>query len=163
MLKIELKKWRQEAGLTQQELANRADLSLPTIQKIEAFEVSPNIETLEKLTQELGLKISIEQELNLNKLVLLGFPIAQAKSKEKLTLLPNKKLLLTQLHCLSNYLISHPQERLQEVFDAMILAIYEGYPSLYQKIKSKFSVIKNISGRHIKFKRIILANISDYL
>jgi transcriptional regulator with XRE-family HTH domain len=163
MLKIDLKKWRQDAGLTQQELANRAELSLPTIQKIEANDVSPNIETLERLARELGLRISIEQELNLNRLVLLGFPIAISKNTVKLELFPSKKLLLSELHCFSRYLLAHPEERLQEVFDSMILAIYEGYPSLYKKIKLKFSVIKKISGRHIKFKRMILANISNYL
>lgn len=55
---IKLKKTRQDKGLTQQDVADKADLSTNYYARIERAEVSPSIETLEKLVKALKIKSS---------------------------------------------------------------------------------------------------------
>ena len=57
MVKIgaNLKRERERALLTQQELAERAGLGFPTISRIENDHVEPHFRTIRKLAQALGL------------------------------------------------------------------------------------------------------------
>ena len=52
-LKIKLE--RQKRNISQEKLAEMADLSRPTIGKIERAEVSPSIDTIEKLAMVFGV------------------------------------------------------------------------------------------------------------
>ncbi|MBR1907534.1 helix-turn-helix transcriptional regulator [bacterium] len=52
-LKIKLE--RQKRNISQEKLAEMADLSRPTIGKIERAEVSPSIDTIEKLAMAFGV------------------------------------------------------------------------------------------------------------
>lgn len=53
-----MRKARYEAGLTQLELAKKSGLSTNYISRIERADVSPTIETLEKLAKALKIKSS---------------------------------------------------------------------------------------------------------
>jgi transcriptional regulator with XRE-family HTH domain len=53
-----VRKARYEAGLTQLELAKKSGLSTNYISRIERADVSPTIETLEKLAKALKIKSS---------------------------------------------------------------------------------------------------------
>ena len=53
-----LKKYRQENRISQEELAARADLSTRGYGKIERGEVHPSLETLDKLARATGLSQS---------------------------------------------------------------------------------------------------------
>lgn len=53
-----LKQTRRAKGLTQQEVAAKADLSTNYYARIERAEVSPSVETLEKLVKALKIKSS---------------------------------------------------------------------------------------------------------
>ena len=57
MVKIgpNLKKERERALLTQQELAERADVGYPTVSRIENDHVEPHFRTIRKLAQALGV------------------------------------------------------------------------------------------------------------
>lgn len=57
MVKIgtRLKKERERALLTQQELAERAELGFPTISRIENDHVEPHFRTIRKLAEALGV------------------------------------------------------------------------------------------------------------
>jgi len=57
MLIFDLKKLRLDAGYTQQKLAQESNRSLPTIQKIEAGIVTPNLVTVNKLLKILGRRL----------------------------------------------------------------------------------------------------------
>lgn len=50
---------RQEAGLTQEELARRAATSQPAIARLEAGVASPNLATLERLARAAGCELEI--------------------------------------------------------------------------------------------------------
>ncbi len=57
MVKIgaQLRKARERALLTQEELAARADLGVPTISRIENGRVEPHFRTIRKLAKALGV------------------------------------------------------------------------------------------------------------
>lgn len=55
---VKLKKTRKEKGLTQLEVAAKADLSPNYYARIERAEVSPSVESLEKLVKALKIKSS---------------------------------------------------------------------------------------------------------
>ena len=58
MVKIgaQLRKARERALLTQEELAARADLGVPTISRIENGRVEPHFRTIRKLAKALGME-----------------------------------------------------------------------------------------------------------
>ncbi len=53
-----LKKIRLQKNLTQADLANKAGISTNYYARVERAEVSPSIETIEKITKALGVKSS---------------------------------------------------------------------------------------------------------
>jgi transcriptional regulator with XRE-family HTH domain len=53
-----LRKLREAAGLTQDELAKLADVSQGHIAHLEAGESNPKLETMEKLARGLGVKLA---------------------------------------------------------------------------------------------------------
>ena len=53
-----IRKYRQEKGMSQEALARAADLSLPTIVKIESGETpNPSIDTVQKIAKAFGVSI----------------------------------------------------------------------------------------------------------
>lgn len=57
-----IKKIRQKAGITQQQLADTSETSRRTIQAIETGQVIPKINTLEEIAKALGYTIKVEKE-----------------------------------------------------------------------------------------------------
>ena len=55
-----IKKARSDAGLTQFELAHMAEVSLPTVQNIEAEKANPSLSTLGSLFRVLGYEIEVK-------------------------------------------------------------------------------------------------------
>lgn len=58
-VKLELRWARQDAGLTQAQLAARAGVSQPQIAKLEHPRANPTIDTLEKVARALGLRLEV--------------------------------------------------------------------------------------------------------
>lgn len=52
-------KKREEMGITQRELAKLCNVPQSTVARIETYKTSPTLETLIKITRELGLKIAV--------------------------------------------------------------------------------------------------------
>lgn len=55
-------KRRTELGITQRELASLCDIPQSTIGRIESFKTVPNLETVIKIMQPLGLKFTISKQ-----------------------------------------------------------------------------------------------------
>lgn len=53
---------RQDAGLTQAELAKRAGLSQPAVARLESPDHNPTLDTLERVAQALGVRLRISLE-----------------------------------------------------------------------------------------------------
>jgi transcriptional regulator with XRE-family HTH domain len=49
-----VRRWREEAGYTLQELADRSDVATSTIQKVESFQMVPSVAVLLKIARGLG-------------------------------------------------------------------------------------------------------------
>lgn len=57
-ISVKLRTARQERGMTQEDVASKAKLSTNYYARIERAEVSPSVETLEKLVKALKIKSS---------------------------------------------------------------------------------------------------------
>jgi len=59
MIVTQLKNRRRELNLSQQQLAELADLSINTVYKMEIGDTSPTLDTLEKIANTLGMEIQL--------------------------------------------------------------------------------------------------------
>lgn len=175
MLKINelITQKRKDLGFSQQQLAQEAGVSLPTIQSIEAGRANLSHSTLEQIMDALGLKIQIvSKEIDWDKAALLGVPITSQSPKE---ILSSKKF--TPL--LDNFLKTLPTHKAEmmkdprpwEAFTAFLLAVQGHYPKAFKKLKFHKKAQKILdqnmqifdAGRLIKLRRIALAEVSKYL
>ncbi len=75
---------RRRAGLTQRELAERAQVAQPSIARIERGSTSPRMSTVERLLGACGYRLSIEPEP--------GFGVDRTAIRELLSLTPRQRL-----------------------------------------------------------------------
>lgn len=59
-LSVKIREWREERGLTQRELANKMNMPLPTVKRLEEGEASFNISTLINFCVAVGLEINFK-------------------------------------------------------------------------------------------------------
>lgn len=50
---------RERLGISQRELASMCDIPQSTVARIETFKTSPTLDTLVKITRELGLRVAV--------------------------------------------------------------------------------------------------------
>ena len=50
---------REKLGLSQRDLASMCDIPQSTVARIETFKTSPTLDTLVKITRELGLRVAV--------------------------------------------------------------------------------------------------------
>lgn len=55
---------RHRSGLSQRQLAERTGVAQPTIARIESGAVSPRLQTLERLLNECGYRLSMSEEIS---------------------------------------------------------------------------------------------------
>ena len=61
-VKLQLRWAREDAGLTQAELARRAGVSQQMVSKIESPDYHPSLDTIERVTKALGVRLSVTLE-----------------------------------------------------------------------------------------------------
>ena len=119
-------------GLSQQQAAVSAGISLSTLQKIEAEQVSPCMETVESLLASLKLEFQISPApADWNSLSALGVPLSVEKtSKVK----PSREQLLGHLQVAIGALTIKQLKTSREGFalQGTILALKLHYPSLFK-------------------------------
>ena len=158
MLLTEIKRLRQAKGLTQTQLAHLADVSLPTIQNIEAEKANPSLMVFEKILAALDAEIEIKSTQKVTVLELFNCSTAQFKNT------PIHKTLKKIIHDFS----SAKSERDLELSVALFMALIEHYPNwlkqkdFYSHCKQQCDMwLKKIDlNRHIKFRRLWLAKLS---
>ncbi len=77
-LRAKINQLRKEKGLTQAELAERTNLDIRTIQRIEAGEVEPRLPTLRALSEALDYNLLPKRSFHLPATVITGFVILLA-------------------------------------------------------------------------------------
>ncbi|MCB9092099.1 MAG: helix-turn-helix transcriptional regulator [Halobacteriovoraceae bacterium] len=156
---------RKQMGYSQIKLAQISQISLPTIQNIEAGKANPTIDILEKLTHALGLELSISSApFDAERAISLGVPLlgnSQIKGSEKQLIKESKKWV----HLLSNKAL---KERETEAIVAFLMALKDHFPVFYKNeiacplFEKEIEESRN-NGRIIKLRRIALSNLGQYL
>ena len=157
--------------LTQVQLAAKANVSLPTIQNIEAGKANPTLNLLEKIYHTFGVTLEIRsQDPDWSFLKMCGLPLEFTPKKY-----PKKQVDLTLLashlnKAIQTLLVSPPNEtkQFEESLVAMILAIREHYYSFYRYFlnsRETFKFLQNheATGRIIKLKRIAASHLAEIL
>jgi len=160
---------RKDLGLSQVGLAYHANVSLPTIQNIEAGKANPSLSVLQAITSVLGYAVRLEPaEPDWDLLAKCGAPFLEKKSSKGIQASP--ELLSGLLKKVCHYLNTHKEakQRMVEAVQGLLLAIYFHYPQFFRKSFKNSQAVhlifpKKITPRLLKLKRISLSNISEYL
>lgn len=158
---------RQALGLTQTQLAVKANMSLPTLQNLEAGKGNPSWDILTKLCQSLGYSIHFRpRAVNWSDLSQIGVPVTDNKSNENFDLAQGLFEFKIALHEFVNMSASF-NERQREAFCGFLWALRDHYPSRFAKFKKVISskdldqhIKKFPLGRMIKLRRLALAQIN---
>ncbi len=157
-----------ELGISQQELADRSELSLATIQNIESRRANPSIGTIEQLARTLNLELILKSNsCDWDELCFLGAPMmGQSPTGHFSTPTRERLIQLIRLASLDPEILEN--DRKKESLQSLLLAIHDHYPRIFKKYLSNQKFLyeiypKEISGRLIKLRRIALAKISEYL
>ena len=163
-----IKQRRRQRGYSQVVLAAKANISLPTIQNLEAGKANPTLDILRRLEKSLAISVEIQsQEPDWGYLVQFGLPyvIHSAVSKKKPF---SYNQYAAEILRAVNYIKKSDEGRLKEALAALLFALQQHYPTYFEYCLSSHSVhsfLKKIpsSGRLIKLKRIALAKISKVI
>jgi len=160
---------RKRLGMTQEKLAGLADVSLATLQAIEAGSGNPSYDLTSRLLKALGLELGIQRKhIDWNQLAALGVPLSSLSPDHSVELRPEERWILIKSACQELIERAHDIElaRHREALQAFILAIKLHYPSLYKKNLEKSEVVqqilpKEMSGRIIKLYRLAKAGVES--
>lgn len=170
-LAILFKTKRKALGLTQTQLAVRAGVSLPTIQRLEAKKGNPTVALLEKISAVLNCSVeAVSNEPDWDLLKRAGLPLETERGAETAEA-PSTRALVEHLFRAVDYLTKHPSpetERLKEATAALIWAVEHYYRTFYlyhfKDPKIDFFLSKNpMRGRILKLMRIAASDLSGIL
>lgn len=155
---------RQALGLSQSKLAQKANLSLLSIQNIEAERGNPSISTLLSIFEALGIQIRFEpKKADWDVLIACGVPLSASRGSRPLNL--SIEQLVEQLPLA---VLNFQTEREQEALQAFLMALRDHYPSLFKKhfaklVQNRGLLPKVPNGRVIKLRRLALERLAIYL
>lgn len=171
MISTLIKTRRRHLGLTQTELAMQSELSLPTIQNIEAARANPSWEVLSRLGNVLGLEATLQnRKPDWPLLARAGVPISE--ETEEINEMPIQLQDVVRELILATEQLGREtgsdHERDKEAIQSYLLALKLHFPRRFEKAVSSIETLvkwmpKEISGRHIKLARIAKARIAQYL
>lgn len=169
-----IKNARSQIGLSQFSLAATAEVSLPTIQNIEAGKANPSLEVIIKLFKVLKIEMQFKPErINWDCLIQGGVPLISSNhsnfsnnpsSKEDFEMeLKRAYSFLTNPHLMTE----DEAPRNWEALIAYFWALSSHYPKSFAKIfKTPFSIESYIKiysyNKLIKLRRLALSQIKNY-
>ena len=161
---------RRSQGMTQAELARLSDLSLPSIQNLEAGRGNPSWSSVMRLFDALGAEAHVSpQQADWDALSELGLPLRPRNERRGPR---TRALLLRELRKAALELAGDSgmpdRERKAEGLAALLLAIRIHYPSLYRRSIARSPLLasmeaKTMTGRLIKLKRVASQRLAGYL
>jgi len=154
---------RRFLGLTQQELAIQAGISLATLQNIERGRANPSLATIEALTRQLGLMLSLVPEaIDWELLIAAGVPL---RCTEERCLPPSDmELVAREVRKATQQELS---EREKRAIAAFLMAIVAHFPTVANRWYPT-AILRQFRNHFddpevIKLKRIATAVIATYL
>jgi transcriptional regulator with XRE-family HTH domain len=165
---------RKTMGLSQNELAHRSGVSLPTIQNIEMGKANPALATLEALLSALNLRINIEtRPANWSLLAACGAPLFSTEADDHR---PSRKVdAQTLLRSLGEAALEladvneiPDRPRKLEAIQGLLVALRDHYPSFFRRHCAPSPVImrllpKTTTGRLIRLRRLASDALAEYL
>lgn len=173
---MQIKERRQSMGYSQIKLAQLAQVSLPTIQNIEAGKANPTLDIIEKIGHVLGYSVQIQvAPIQWSVLIQAGLPLfadtstASDKNASLMSLTPlSVQTELRKAFLALTNKTSQLSLRQTEATLSLALAIFQHYPTVYKKYstilpekKLMLLLHKNNIGRLIKLRRLSLANLKQ--
>ncbi|MCX6103308.1 MAG: helix-turn-helix domain-containing protein [Proteobacteria bacterium] len=166
-----IRKQRELFGLTQAKLSFIAGVSLPTIQNIEAGRANPELETVQRLLQALGMETQfVARRTNWNFLSLCGVPLYNIDNAQEVTTYENcsKERFIGEMRLAINECNSSlnpgDKDRKFKALGATLLALQTHYPSVYAEFSSSTLAkeLLNQTGLQ-KLRRIALKGLQKFL
>lgn len=162
-----IQKLRLQMGLTQTQLAIRAGVSLPTIQKIEAGIANPGFEIVETIFSCLNQKLHfVPKEPDWDSLANYGVPLS---TKHTVANKSEKALLILVRSALDFFETTKPEMRREwEAFAAFLLALKTHFGPTWKKLQPFHDCANELigkveHGRLLKLRRLSIAQQASYL
>lgn len=162
MYKI-IKMARKNQGLTQLQLAQKASMSLATLQNIEAGRANPELATLQSLLKVLGYELTIKpKEINWSLLSSLGLPLM---SSQVGGVLPYRSLLVQTLQECTEQLSQITKDSREELaLSSFLFALRDHYPSVWRDLPEGLHLwLKKNNLGSVKLRRLSLQALGEYL
>ena len=160
-----LREARKQQGLTQQELANRASISLATLQNIEANRANPALSTLSELFAVLGLELCVAPlEIDWASLRHVGVPIVLPG--ELPAWRPGKTDLVKALGRIAAVPLASLDHKEQKAIYGFLWAIKEHFPQHWQGLPENLRgwfEDQNLADECIQLRRLSIAALAEYL
>lgn len=156
---------RRAKGLTQQELATRAQVGLATIQNIEAGRANPELSTLESILGIFGFELELKSRmLDWSTLTLLGVPLMTGSTIEGFRVTA-RYMIETLNQSTGSLLEMDSKSRECAAVSSFLRALQDHYPSLWQHLDADLVawLKKNSKFASIKLRRLALQRLGEYL
>lgn len=157
---------RNRNGLTQVKLAARAKLSLATLQNLEAGKGNPELATLERLCEALGLSLQLQwKEPDWDRLASLGVPLLHSG---KFHFRPDRHVLGEELRKLHPDILEKlgPDHRERGALVAWLRAIHDHFPTFWNENAphlTQWLLEQKSATAEIKLRRIALSTLGQFL
>lgn len=163
-----LRESRRLAGLTQAELSGLAQVSLATLQNVEAGRANPSLLVLSRLLAPVGLELGCRPLApDWDLLCGLGLPLAPQRAVRAR---PSGPLLLNQLRLAALELSRDvpDRERKLEATKALLFALCTHFPTFFKERVEKSPLLselvpRELSGRVIRLSRVAVRILAEYL
>lgn len=157
---------RKNRGLTQQQLANKAQVSLATVQNLEAGLGNPELSTLVAIMKPLGLELDLRPiTIDWDSLSHLGLPLLSMTAKASWR--PHSSDLLKALDDLGPHWSQIPlNSREANALGALLWAIQSHYPSVWMKVpRAAHAWLPKALQKScpLKLRRLALNQLQEYL
>lgn len=172
---------RRAMGWSQVKLAQVSEVSLPSIQNIEAGRANPSLSTLKALLAALDLEVRVGLlPVDWDTLAACGAPISLAQGTVRheqqplsgTELISNLRRALLEVSIRPTPEAHHAPpvetDRTRDALHALLLALHSHFPSFYETHFANFPIAKRLvsepaTGRTIKLRRLALAKLATYL
>jgi len=155
---------RLSLGLTQQELAHRAAVSLATLQNIEAGRANPELNTVSRLAESVGYRLSLTpHQPRIDDLIPYGLPLMSETPGPRIR--PTRQSLIEILNLSApTWLNRRLGAREHDALIAFLSALRDHFPSVWKELAPNIrESMKKQRPVRAKLRRMALSFLAEYL